>query len=89
MGLGGGLLGSGHGVGTDVVVITIVGLGLGEAVTLCTGWAAGLILVTALANARGERTAGATGLGRVAWAACLSSSVNSRGASRACMCQLM
>ena len=46
-------------------------------------------MVAALARAFGEQAAGATGLVRVAWAACLSSSVNSRGASRACMCQLM
>jgi hypothetical protein len=56
---------------------------------LCTGWAAGVCFVAALARARGERAAGATGLGRAAWAAGLSSSVNSRAASRACMCQLM
>ena len=49
----------------------------------------GVCLVAALARARGERAAGATGLVRAAWAAGLSSSVNSRGASRACMCQLM
>ena len=35
------------------------------------------------------RAAGATGLVRAAEAAGLSSSVNSRAASRACMCQLM
>src|SRR5215469_7626089 len=46
-------------------------------------------LAAALASARGERVAGATGLSRVAWAVALSSSVNSMGARRACMCQVM
>jgi hypothetical protein len=46
-------------------------------------------LVAALARARGERAAGATGLGRAAEAAALSSSVNTTGAMRACMCQVM
>ena len=55
---------------------------------LCTGRSPGVCLVAAFARARGERAAGATGLGRVAWAVDLSSSMNSRGASRAYMCQL-
>src|SRR5260221_12094722 len=58
-------------------------------VELCTGWPAGVRLAAALASARGERAAGATGLGRVASAAALSSSVNRSGARRACMCQVM
>jgi hypothetical protein len=49
----------------------------------------GVCLVAALAWARGERAAGATGLGLAAWAAGLSSSANRAGASRACMCQVM
>src|SRR5262245_34566933 len=56
---------------------------------LCTGRWSWVCLVAALAWARGERVAGATGLVRAAWAAGLSSSANSIGASRACMCQVM
>jgi hypothetical protein len=56
---------------------------------LCTGRSSSVRLAAALARARGERAAGATGLGRAAWAAGLSSSVNKTGASRACMCQVM
>src|SRR6185312_320902 len=48
-------------------------------VKLCTGRSAGVRLAAALARARGERAAGATGLVRLAWAVALSSSVNSRG----------
>jgi hypothetical protein len=49
---------------------------------------AGGVLGGGLGLGAGERAAGATGLGRAAEAAGLSSSVNSSGASRACMCQL-
>src|SRR5436309_14330987 len=48
-------------------------------VKLCTGRPAGVRLAAALAAAREERAAGATGLGRAAAAAAWSSSVNSRG----------
>src|SRR5260221_9517353 len=47
---------------------------------LCTGWPAGVRLAAALASARGERAAGATGLGRVASAAALAASVDKSGA---------
>ena len=46
---------------------------------LCTGRSPAVCLVAALASAFGERAAGATGLGRAAWAAGLSSSVNRIG----------
>src|SRR6266498_2880169 len=51
-------------------------------VKLCTGRPAGVRLAAALARARGDRAAGATGLRRAASAVALSSSVNSKGARR-------
>jgi len=53
---------------------------------LCTGRSPEVCLEAALARARGEWAAGATGLGRAAEAAGLSSSVNSSGASRDRIC---
>jgi len=80
---GQGGVGGGDGVRADGAQVAQQG---GEAVY---GQVTGVCLVAALAAARGERAAGATGLVRVAWAAGLSSSVNKMGASRACRCQLM
>src|SRR4029453_7541828 len=71
-----------------IVFRQIVARSASRVAKLCTGRSPGVCLVAALARARGERAAGATGLVRAAEAAGLSSSVNSRAAGRACGGQL-
>ena len=47
------------------------------------------VVIGVLDGCLGPGLRGATGLGRAAWAVCLSSSVNRTGASRACIGQVM
>jgi hypothetical protein len=76
----GEVVGLGHGPGTDVVVVTIVGLGLSETVMLGTATRLGLIRVT-VGNGYGARISDCTGDGP---GARLGANVALRSSTRPC-----